>query len=182
MPAARPSNRPPAPAAAVVVSYSYEELLRDVRSALFTGRARIEYSWLMMFHDIGRYIHTHLLPHDYRVIDGDTLTLDIELPRSEMVEKMRLRGIDCPEMDTTEGRAAKRFVEGLMSDAGQITVVTSKVDKYDRYLADVYLKLKSVTLPSPASTAEGEIFLNNVLLENGHAVPMKDGHEEDWNP
>ncbi|MBI4623834.1 MAG: hypothetical protein HY736_11550 [Verrucomicrobia bacterium] len=85
MPPARPLNRPSAPVSAVVVSSTYEDLLRKVRSALFTGRANIEYACPMMFHDI-------------------------ELPRSEMVEKMRLRGIDCPEMNTAEGKAAKRFV------------------------------------------------------------------------
>ncbi|MBI4626417.1 MAG: hypothetical protein HY736_24760 [Verrucomicrobia bacterium] len=66
MPAARSLNRPSAPGAAVVVSSTYEDLLRDVRSALFTGRANIEYAWLMMFHDVGRFIHTHLLGHQDR--------------------------------------------------------------------------------------------------------------------
>jgi endonuclease YncB( thermonuclease family) len=109
---------------------------------------------------------------DYRVIDGDTLTLDIELPRSEMVEKMRLRGIDCPEMNTAEGRAAKRFVERMMVDAEEITVVTSKVDKYDRYLADVYLRLRSGE----------EVYLNNALLAAGHAVRMDASSQGDWTP
>jgi endonuclease YncB( thermonuclease family) len=109
---------------------------------------------------------------DYRVIDGDTLALDIELPRSEMVEKMRLRGIDCPEMNTAEGRAAKRYVERLLVDAEEITVVTSKVDKYDRYLADIYLRLRSGE----------EVYLNNALLENGHAERMDASSQGDWTP
>ena len=66
MSAARSLNRPSAPGAAVVISSTYEDLLRDVRSALFTGRANIEYAWLMMFHDVGRFIHTHLLGHQDR--------------------------------------------------------------------------------------------------------------------
>ncbi|MBI4626107.1 MAG: hypothetical protein HY736_23165 [Verrucomicrobia bacterium] len=43
-------------------------------------------------------------------------------------------------------------------------------DKYDRYLADVFLELKS-----------GEtLFLNNALLENGHAVRMDGDAPRDW--
>lgn len=71
-----------------------------------------------------------------------------------------------------DGRAAKRFVDGLMSVAEEITLVTSKVDKYDRYLADIYLRLKSGE----------EVFLNNALLENGHAVRMDDAKQDEWAP
>ena len=43
-------------------------------------------------------------------------------------------------------------------------------DKYDRYLADVFLELKS-----------GEtLFLNNALLENGHADRMDGDAPHDW--
>ena len=55
----------------------------------------------------------------------------------------------------------KRFVERLIAAAEGFTIVTSKVDKYDRYLADVHLRPRTGV----------EIFLNNVLLEHGHAVP-----------
>ena len=107
-----------------------------------------------------------------RAIDGDTLAVTIALPHYAMDEKLRLRGLDCPEMDTPEGRAAKRFTESLLVDATEVIIATSKVDKYDRYLADVH-----VLRPSGE-----EIFLNNALLENGHAVLL--GHEEmtDWTP
>ncbi|MBI4621789.1 MAG: hypothetical protein HY736_01045 [Verrucomicrobia bacterium] len=57
MPAARSSIRFSSPASALVVSATYEDLLRKVRAVLFTGRQRIEDAWLMMFHDIGRLIH-----------------------------------------------------------------------------------------------------------------------------
>lgn len=107
-----------------------------------------------------------------RVIDGDTLAVTIALPHYTMDEKLRLRGLDCPEMDTPEGKAAKRFTEALLADAAEVTITTSKVDKYDRYLADVHIR-------RPGGE---EIFLNNALLENGHAVPMGTEEMTDWTP
>ncbi len=107
-----------------------------------------------------------------RAIDGDTLAVTLFLPPGQMDEKLRLRGLDCPEMDTPEGKAAKRFTEALLVDAVEMLIATSKVDKYDRYLADVHLR-----------RADGEvIFLNNALLENGHAVPMGNEAMTDWTP
>lgn len=106
-----------------------------------------------------------------RVIDGDTLEAEIRLPRGYVHQlKLRLRALDCPEMDTVAGKAAKRFAEALVAAATAVTIVTSKPDKYDRYLADVYI---------PDGTAEF-IFLNNELLKNGHAI-RKDGWTvSDW--
>lgn len=107
-----------------------------------------------------------------RVIDGDTLLIDVALPHVVMNEKLRLRGLDCPELDTLEGKAAKRVVDVLLAETTAATIVTSKVDKYDRYLADVHLRL-----------ASGEdCFLNNHLLAQGHAVRQGTGAQDDWVP
>jgi endonuclease YncB( thermonuclease family) len=107
-----------------------------------------------------------------RVVDGDTLAVSVLLPDYEMDEKLRLRGLDCPEMDTPEGKAAKRFAEALLLDAVEVTITTSKFDKYDRYLADVHIRCPSGE----------EIFLNNALLQNGHAVPMGAEEMTEWTP
>ena len=56
--------------------------------------------------------------------------------------------------------AAKRCVEAVVNETEGVTITTSKADKYDRYLADVFLHRRSGE----------EVFLNNALLENGHAV------------
>jgi endonuclease YncB( thermonuclease family) len=50
-----------------------------------------------------------------------------------------------------------------------IVVHTTKPDKFDRYLADVFL-----------TTSQGEIFLNNALLANGHAVRKEVWEFGDW--
>lgn len=89
-----------------------------------------------------------------------------------MDEKLRLRGLDCPELDTEAGKAAKRFVETLLVDAAEVTIATSKVDKYDRYLADVHVRRED----------GAEVFLNNALLLGGHAVAMGVEEMEEWVP
>ena len=62
-------------------------------------------------------------------------------------------------MDTLAGKAAKRCTQALVDSAKFLVLTTTKPDKYDRYLADVFV----------GPIAGEEIFLNNALLENGHA-------------
>ena len=107
-----------------------------------------------------------------KVVDGDTFWVKIYLrPRQWLKQKLRLRGLDCPEMKTPEGKAAKRFVDSLVGKTTAFTINTTKPDKYDRYLADVFL-----------TTDSGEIFLNNTLLENGQAVQKEKWEFGDWEP
>lgn len=95
-----------------------------------------------------------------RVVDGDTLWVTIDAGFDIFIEqKLRLRGIDCPEMDTDEGKAAKKFVEARLKVRDTIIIKTHKdsVDKYDRYLANVFY-------------GEEEKFLNQELLDERLAV------------
>jgi endonuclease YncB( thermonuclease family) len=92
---------------------------------------------------------------------GDTAWMRIWLKEPYWLrEKLRLRGIDCPELDTPEGRAAKRFVEAQFKLASRIVVTTTKPDKWDRYLSDIFLR----------QPGGADIFLNNLLLQCGHAI------------
>jgi endonuclease YncB( thermonuclease family) len=120
-----------------------------------------------------------------RVIDGDTLVVAIQVaPEIWLEEKLRLRGLDCPELATPEGKAAKRFVDGLVAAARSVIIRTTKPDKYDRYLADVFLigaetpDPKPQT-PSPASAAV-DTFLNHALLIAGHAERKDAWAFGDW--
>ena len=100
-----------------------------------------------------------------RIIDGDTLKVRFDLGfNMEARDTLRLRGIDCPEMDTKEGQAAKAFVQSYIKEASSIIVRSSRSDKYARYLADVFIPQGEE--PDPAT----DIYLNNLLLEKGHAV------------
>jgi endonuclease YncB( thermonuclease family) len=106
-----------------------------------------------------------------KVVDGDTLWVQVYLDARRWVkQKLRLRDLDCPEVDTAEGKTAKRFVESLIARTTAVTICTTKPDKYDRYLADVFLTL----------TDGSDVFLNNTLLQNGHAVVKRAWQFEDW--
>lgn len=96
-----------------------------------------------------------------KVIDGDTLWVVLDTGvRNVMREKLRLRGIDCPEVDTVEGKAAKKFVENLLRDVPSLTILSSQNATYDRFEADVWF-----------IDAKGkQVYLNNEILKAGLAV------------
>jgi micrococcal nuclease len=96
-----------------------------------------------------------------RVVDGDTIVLDLDLGWRtwRLGERCRLAGINCPEMNTDDGVRAKVFVEMLLLSVGSQVMFTShSLDKYGRPLGHVKL-------------ADGRI-LNTLILDAGHAVPM----------
>jgi endonuclease YncB( thermonuclease family) len=101
-----------------------------------------------------------------RIIDGDTLYAAIDLHFGIVIEqKLRLRGIDCPEIDTPEGQRARQFVRARLKGLDWIIVKTHKdtSDKYDRYLADIFY------LPGerdPQKIAGEGRFLNQELLDH----------------
>lgn len=90
-----------------------------------------------------------------RVVDGDTLYVEIDLGLGTTIEEyLRLRGIDAPELDTAKGREARAFVQKELGLAPSILLRSSQTDQWDRYVADVFY-----------TTSGGEHFLNNRLLE-----------------
>lgn len=95
------------------------------------------------------------------VTDGDTIWMVIDYGFGITKQHLRLRGIDAPEINTREGVEAKAFVERELKKASQILITTTKSDKFDRYLVDIYYETKT-----------GEKFLNNRLLEEKLAVRM----------
>jgi endonuclease YncB( thermonuclease family) len=107
-----------------------------------------------------------------RVLDGDTVEVVVDLGFGvRSVQTLRLRGLDCPELVSKEGKEAKAFVESVIASpvgAKQsqpfVLIKTVKSDKYDRYLADIFYSDKTGT----------QVYLNNLLLEKGHAVRVRD--------
>src|SRR5690348_7866111 len=93
-----------------------------------------------------------------RVIDGDTLVVDLDQGWSswKMGARVRLEGINAPEMDTAAGKEARAFVSLLVQPGDVITVVSRSLDKYGRTLAVVRLE-------------DGRI-LNDLIVDAGHAL------------
>jgi micrococcal nuclease len=111
-----------------------------------------------------------------RVVDGDTIEVDIDLGYGVLLGKrlLRLSGIDCPEIKTQAGLLAKEatvkwMVENtttkklLTNTSSYVTFqsLSDKPDKYGRILAKVIGK-------------DGET-LNDYLVKVGHAVPYDGG-------
>jgi len=102
-----------------------------------------------------------------RIIDGDTLWSKIDCGFETLTrQKLRLCGIDCPELNTQAGQKAKRFVEDTLKNCKFIIVQTHKSDKYDRYLANIFFLEGEDDENVVASKG---IFLNQELLNNGLA-------------
>lgn len=95
---------------------------------------------------------------DY-VIDGDTVVLQVNAGfRTWCRQKLRLRGIDAPEMSTPQGEKSKTFLKETLTTAPSVRIKTYRKDKYARYLADIFI--------GPKNT-----FINQLLLDTGHAAP-----------
>ena len=98
-----------------------------------------------------------------RVVDADTLIVKIDLGFENRIRQyLRLRGIDAPELSTEAGRKAKAFVERELAKAPHVLLTSSRSDKYDRYLADVFYEKE------PGQ----ELYLNQLLLDQGLAERM----------
>jgi len=83
--------------------------------------------------------------------DGDSFTL---LDSNNVQHKIRLHGIDCPELNQPFGKAAKQFVSDLIF-GNYVNVETNKKDRYGRTIGIVTLANNTI--------------LNEVILKNGYA-------------
>ena len=82
-----------------------------------------------------------------RVVDGDTVDVDIDLGFDtwRCGERLRLYGIDTPECRTRDaeekaaGFLAKEFVEDALHVGGIYRLQTKEKGKFGRYLGTIYL-------------------------------------------
>lgn len=110
-----------------------------------------------------------------KVVDGDTVDVDIDLGFSTWIsnERIRLYGVDCPESRTSDeaerpyGMAAKGFVQDFLPIGMRVTIKTVKnKGKYGRVLGDF-------------QHHEGGKWLCSELLKNHHAVKYFGQSKED---
>lgn len=100
-----------------------------------------------------------------KVVDGDTVDVDIDLGFSTVLKKQRVRmmGIDTPESRTRDlvekkfGKAAKAHLKGIL-DAKQITLVSHDKGKFGRILGELFVNGE-------------EISVNQRMINDHHAVP-----------
>jgi micrococcal nuclease len=124
--------------------------------------------------------------HEYRckvvkIIDGDTVDVDIDLGFGVWMRKQRIRmyGIDTPESRTGDleekkyGLAAKEFLTGMLDDKGGIILKTHKdgKGKFGRILGEMW-----------RTSDFADQSINNYMIEKHHAVAYygqsKDAIEE----
>ena len=104
-----------------------------------------------------------------RVVDGDTVDVDIDLGFGVWLHKERIRlyGIDTPESRTRDleekkyGNAAKKFLTGMLDDEAGILLKTQKdaEGKFGRILGELW-----------RTTNYADQSINDYLVEKHHAV------------
>ena len=109
-----------------------------------------------------------------RVVDGDTVDVDIDLGFGVWIhrERVRIMGIDTPESRTRDlvekkfGMAAKEFVKFLMPIGSMQLIKTEKdkTGKFGRILGDFLFEDKRLT---------------EIMIEENHAVPYFGDSKDD---
>lgn len=96
-----------------------------------------------------------------KVIDGDTLQLNIDLGfRVNFKANCRLNGLNTSELNSRDENErlkaieAKSFLETLLKNVESVTVYSRSLDKYGRPLVDIY---------------KNEEHINEIMLSSGHA-------------
>jgi micrococcal nuclease len=107
-----------------------------------------------------------------RVVDGDTVDVDVDLGFGMIYKKQRVRmvAIDTPESRTRDleekfyGKQSKYFLESLLKDQ-KIQLVSHDNGKFGRILGELFV--------------DGvEISINQLMIDNHHAVPYYGGNKE----
>ncbi|ELU9590383.1 thermonuclease family protein [Campylobacter upsaliensis] len=93
-----------------------------------------------------------------RVIDGDTIELlaktSKENPYNHIIKlKIRLYGIDAPELKQAYGKEAKEYLSALVLKQ-EVSLIIENKDKYDRFVGTLFLKGQDI---------------NKEMVKNGYA-------------
>lgn len=101
------------------------------------------------------------------VIDGDTIQLEIDLG-FDVFRKIRVRlaGVDAPEISSTEGRAARDFLTAQLMQVGTCAVQTVRLDLYGRYVVHLFTTARRVSI---GACFQNGVYLNDLLVQKKHA-------------
>ena len=107
-----------------------------------------------------------------RVVDGDTVDVDIDLGFGMTYKKQRVRlmGIDTPESRTRDleekfyGLEAKTFLKTLLMEC-PVTLVSHEKGKFGRILGELFIY------------GNMDRSINQMMIDNFHAVPYNGGNK-----
>jgi|TARA_B110000259_G_C13970267_1_gene384405 micrococcal nuclease len=111
-----------------------------------------------------------------RIVDGDTVDVDIDLGFSTVLKKQRVRlmGIDTPESRTRDlvekifGKASKKHLTKLLSE-GDVTLVSHDKGKFGRILGEMFVAPLDED-GEPIPTDEPRVSVNQQMIDEHHAV------------
>mgnify|MGYP001204782846 FL=1 len=103
-----------------------------------------------------------------KVVDGDTVDVDIDLGFGMTYKKQRVRmmGIDTPESrtrDLTEkkfGKASKAHLKEMLASSEKLTLVSHDKGKFGRILGEIF-----------SYNGDDEFSVNQRMIDDHHAVP-----------
>jgi micrococcal nuclease len=118
-----------------------------------------------------------------KVVDGDTIAIDIDLGLSVWVhnEKVRLYGVNTPEVygvkkgseEWERGMKASEFVKAYLKENDKVIIETIKdnKEKYGRYLALIFFKIDPLIFEGLSNIRNfGDLHcLNDILIGKGFA-------------
>lgn len=118
-----------------------------------------------------------------KVVDGDTVSIDIDLGLSVWLhdEKVRLYGVNTPEVygvkkgspEWDKGNLASEFVKANLKEMDTIIIETIKdrKEKYGRYLGIIYFRIDPSVIEGLTNIRHiGDFYcLNDILIGKGLA-------------
>lgn len=119
-----------------------------------------------------------------RVVDGDTVDVDVDLGFGMTYKKQRVRmvGIDTPESRTRDleekfyGKQSKYFLESLLKDK-EVQLVSHDKGKFGRILGELFIVDSEPLKDGLINNAAGNV--NKIMVDNYHAVPYYGGNKEE---
>ena len=118
-----------------------------------------------------------------KVIDGDTIELLAkENPYNHITKlKIRLYGIDAPELKQAYGKEAKKYLSALIILKQEVSLIIENKDKYDRFVGTIFLKGQDINkeMVKNGYAHAYESFSNKYLTEQADAKKFKLGLWQD---
>lgn len=126
--------------------------------------------------------------HVTRVVDGDTVDVDIDLGFGMIYKKQRVRmmGIDTPESRTRDleekfyGLQSKAFLKNLLTGSKKyrdIYLVSHDKGKFGRILGEIFIADPYTLEEGLMNNAAGNV--NQMMIDNHHAVPYLGQSKDD---